>query len=190
MKKRRTSGGSVTGGTGDIKPQYLTIVATPAAADDYAVFAAAMPILRPQSGVEEATVIELLTVDYYLGIDNYGDSTSIDFAFLTGNTDRSTGDTSTVATFDTDVARPQTFGAVLRARGLTTSGAQVWVDPITYNFTDDNGNGMVFAGDFLNLVFGNVGGATVAQCIAKVKYRFVRVSLIEFIGLVQQQQQS
>jgi len=190
MKKRRTSGGSVTGGTGDIKPQYLTIAVDAGAVDDYAVFAAAMPILRPQSSVDEATVVELLTVEYYLGIANYADNTSIDFAFLTGNTDRSSAETSTLATYATDIQRPQTFGGVLRARGLATSGAQVWQDPVVYNFTDDNGNGMLFAGDFLNLVFGNVGGATVGSCIAKVKYRFVRVSLIEFIGLVQQQQQS
>jgi len=190
MKKRRTSGGSVTGGTGDIKPQYLTIAVTAGAVDDYAVFAASVPILRPQSGVEEATVVELLSVDYYLGIQNYADNTSIDFAFLTGNTDRSSADTSTLASYGQDVTRPQTFAGVLRARGLATSGAQVWEDPITYNFTDDNGNGMLFAGDLLTLVYGNVGGATAGECVAKVKYRFSRVPLIEFIGLVQQQQQS
>jgi len=190
MKKRRTSGGSVTGGTGDIKPQYLTVAVTAGAVDDYAVFAAAMPILRPQSSVDEATVVELLSCEYYLGVSNYGDNTSIDFAFLTGNTERSSADTSTLASYGQDVTRPQTFGAVLRARGLSTSGAQVWQDPVIYNFTDDNGNGMLFAGDLLNLVYGNVGGATAGECIAKVKYRFTRVPLIEFIGLVQQQQQS
>ncbi len=189
MKRARTSGGSVTGGTGDIKPQILTLDSgTAAAVSDYQVNRIALPVPRFGSMKTKATIFEILYVDWYMGIEDLADHENTKFAFLTTSTTRQSGDTATFNSAATDVTDPKTFAFVLQDKLLETSGSSIDKFPIRVNLTDDNGNGHLVATDQLTIAYGDVAGSVVSSCIAKVGYRLVNVGIQEYVGIVQSQQ--
>lgn len=182
MKRSRTSGGSQTGGTGDVKPQILTLSTGKAnAVDQYVVASVPLPVPRFGSMKTKATVFEILNVDWYLNPADFA-SSGVDFAYLsTGDVDRSTGDTSTYATFLDDLTDPRTFACVLDTENTM---------PVTIDLTDSNGNGVLVATDKIIVTMGNVGGTsgTPGTGICKVLYRLVNVGITEYVGIVQSQQ--
>lgn len=191
MSKRRKSngGGSVTGGTGDVKPQFLT-ASTPVAAavDDYIIQAINLPVVRPAATGGNATIMEFLSVDYMLPLQDFAEGTAIHAAFLTVNIGRTNGDTCTSGTLMADFADPRTFASVSQYKNTITSGGFTVDGPLHVDLTDQNGNGMLVASDVIYLVQGSVADSTVGYTVVKIKYRYVTVSLIEYIGIVQQQQ--
>lgn len=189
MKRRRTSGGSVTGGTGDVKPQYITAQTnTAGAVDDYVVNSIVLPVPRFGTTKAKTTVFEILSVDWYIGILDDADPSGVHFAFLTTATNRSDGDTSTLASFVTDLLDPRTFAAVSRHRLLSgAAGQSVHTNPLHVDLTDDNGNGVLVATDRLILVGGAVGNTAADNYIAKILYRQVDIGIEEYVGIVQSQ---
>lgn len=187
-KRGRTSGGSVTGGTGDIKPQYFTLHAAASAADDYAVEKISLPVPRFGTMKTKATIVEVLSVDWYLNMADYGDSASTAFGFLSTNTARSTGETSTLATLVEDAKDPTTLGLAVQNRVLVTQGGFTQVSPIHVEMTDENGNGVLIATDSIFIVGGFVGNTAAGEVICKMKYRLVNVGVSEYVGIVQSQQ--
>jgi len=189
MKRGRSDGGSKTGGTGDVKPQYMTMAtAVAGAVDDYRIDVFQIPIVRPSSSNNAATIMEMLSIDWYLGVRDVADPTSTHFAFITPNTVRSSGDTSTIATAAEDLADPRTSAFALRQQNQTTSGSTTMNLPIHVDLTDNNGNGMLWAADTITVVKGAISDTTVSETVAKLKYRWVRVGLIEYLGIISQQQ--
>ncbi len=188
-KRARTDGGSVTGGTGDVKPQILTLgTGTTDAPGKYAVNQVALPVPRFGTTQTKATIIEMLSVDWYINILNQGDTSSTDWAYLSTNTNRVSGDSSTAASQLVDVADPLTFGMVVNIKGLVTSGVLQREMPQHMDFTDQNGNGMLVATDRIFVAAGNVAGAVGIEAICKLKYRLVNVGITEYVGIVQSQQ--
>ncbi len=188
-KRARTSGGSVTGGTGDIKPQYLTLNTGVTATDDYTVNQVALPVPRFGTMKTMATIMELLSADWYINLVDSNDADKTDFAFLTTSTTRQDADTSTLASAATDVEDPQTFGFVMVNHfQVTAVGISSFSQPIHIDFTDDNGNGILVATDRLFVVGGNVGGTAAGNYTCKLKYRQVNVGITEYVGIVQSQQ--
>lgn len=187
---KRSYGGSVTGGTGDIKPNVLTATTgTAGAVDDYVVANIQLPVPRFGTQRGRATIFEILAVDWYLAPSDWQDITAVHFAYLTTNTDRVTNDATSAANLVQDLERPQTFAAVIRAQQTTTSGATSAVSPIHVNMTDDNGNGYLVAADRLQIVGGGIADtSTTSVYIAKIKYRMVNVGIEEYVGIVQSQQ--
>jgi len=61
-------------------------------------------------------------------------------------------------------------------------------DLIEFNCTDENGNGILVATDTFNVQVRSSQTAQLTDCKFKVLYRFVRVGLAEYIGIVQSQQ--
>ena len=189
MKRARTSGGSVTGGTGDIKPQILTLDSgTLGGLSDYVVNRIALPVPRFGNMKTKAIIFEILYVDWYMGIEDLADHENTKFAFLTTSTTRQGGDTASFGSGATDVTDPKTFAFVLRDQTLETSGAGEVKMPIRINLTDDNGNGHLVATDQLSIVYADVAGSVVSSCVAKVGYRLVNVGIQEYVGIVQSQQ--
>ena len=189
MKRRRTSGGSVTGGTGDIKPQILTgTVPAASAADDYTVQQLNLPVPRFGTMKTKATVFELLHMDWYLNPTNAGDTTGQDFGFLATQQLRSNAETSTIASWVTDVADPTAFAAVMRNHTVSTNGMIVETYPHRVDFTDGNGNGIVIATDRLFIHTGGVAQASNGQTVIKLTYRLINVGITEYVGIVQSQQ--
>jgi len=189
MKRSRTSGGSVTGGTGDIKPQVLTI-STPAAAgtDDYSVQQVNLPVPRFGTMKTKATVFELLKIEYYPRIVDTVSVTKIYGLFLATQLIRAQNDTCTALTLSEDVIDPTVFAFAMNANTLTTSGNTAITYPLTIDMTDQNGNGYVIATDRLFFHVGSVGDTTVGTSGAKLTYRLVNIGITEYVGIVQSQQ--
>lgn len=173
----------------DVFPQILTVSTNDVGAvDDYIVQQFSLPVNRVVTGrAGRAQVIELLWVDYFPGMRNVADTTSTTVAYLTSGSLRTNSDTCTVITIAEDVSHPLTIAPVVINRSFTTSGAASTVYPIRVNLTDTAGNGTLVATSRLDLVFGDVDGAAVSACTAKICYRIVTVGVTEYVGIVQSQ---
>ena len=188
-KRARTDGGSITGGTGDVKPQILTMNTGKAAAiDDYVVNQVALPVPRFGTEKTKATIMELLSIDWYLSIRDTIDTNATTWGFLSTNTTRVTGDTSTLITAAEDVEHPLTLGMTMEITAFSTSGQLEAQYPIHYEFTDMNGNGVLIATDRIFIACGAVGNGAATHATAKLKYRLVNVGITEYVGIVQSQQ--
>jgi len=185
---KRGRGGSVTGGTGDIKPQILTMVSGTSTAGQYNVIQQNLPVPRFGTMKTKATVFEILSLEWYPQLSDIADPDSVYFGYFATQQLRSTGDTTTGATVGTDVADPVTFGAFAVQKDFTTSGATVLYYPVSLDLTDGNGNGILIATDRLFLHTANIGASTQGTTTVKVKYRLVNIGINEYVGIVQSQQ--
>ncbi len=189
MAAKRLKGGSATGGTGDLKPQILTLSVGTGVIDDYAVVQIQLPVPRFGPGMSRATITEILKVWFYPAINDLGDVTSSNAMFVaTTNLGRANAQASTLATLAIDFTSTRIIAAQLLTRGISTNGGSVVSLPVTVDLTDQNGNGVLVASDTLFLVVGNVGGTAVATFVAKLLYRTVNVGVTEYVGILQSQQ--
>lgn len=184
-KRARTkrSNGSRTGGTGDIKPQILTINSGLPTLNKYVVTQVALPVPRFGSQAGRTTVIELLSLDWYIGVLDLADAAHTHWAYLTTGTDRVSGAASLLVDMNVDIVDPLTFGLACTGQANTAAPMPQHID-----FTDNNGNGMVIATDKIFIVNGSVGGTIAAGSVCKFKYRLVNIGMREYIGIVQSQQ--
>jgi len=185
-KRRRTDG--LTGGTGDIKPQYLTATTGTAAINTYGTIAITLPVPRFGAQKNKSTITELLSVDWYIGIGDLGDNNNTAFAWLSTKENRADGVTSDETTLAVDLNDPTNFAFAIKQMSLLTSGLGSTLFPIHIDLTDGNGNGFLIATDRLQITMGNISGTATSQSIAKIKYRLVNVGLPEYIGIIQSQQ--
>lgn len=182
------SRGSYTGGSGDILPQVMTVYTDAAgAADDYVNAIINLPTNRIVAGRRKVSVIELLQVDWYLGIEDLGDTASHTIGYLATYQRRANAATCSLTTIREDFRDPRVFAPAIISRFLTTSGATSVIQPVSINLTDNNGNGVMVGTDQLIITHGNVNGTAGASAIARIKYRFVDVGVTEFLGLQQSQ---
>ncbi len=189
MKRARTSGGSVTGGTGDIKPQIFTVNSGLAGAvDDYTIFQHILPVPRFGTMKTKATVMELLKVDWYLSPATLSDTQITTWGFLTTSTNRVSGETALITDLRDDLNDPKVFALAVHSTTITTSGLTSITMPISIDLTDNNGNGMLIATDRIVVVQAGINQAAVGDCIAKILYRLVNVGITEYVGIVQSQQ--
>lgn len=188
-RKRNATGGELlTGGTGDVNPQYISGLVTLSAANTVTELTLGTPIVRvgPQTG-GQAIIMELLKV--YVNMPNpdveAAGATQRNFAFSI----------ATVA-FGTTLQRlndPQVIMNINRNtdNAFTAAGTGMLsnaVDPEVWDFTDGAGHGVLIATDNL-FIQGSSSGQTAADVFRfKILYRFKKVSLVEYIGIVQSQQ--
>lgn len=188
---RKSSGGSVTGGTGDIKPQNLTVTTGVAGAiDDYVFASIALPVPRFGGSKNKATIFEFLWVDWYIGTEDLADITggvAQYWAWLSTAPTRAGGETSTLSSLGADLTDPRAFAPSLWGRSLVTSGAWTVGFPRRVDMTDSNGNGFLVATDRLVITCGSVSGALPISATAKIAYRLVDVGIEEYVGIVQSQ---
>jgi hypothetical protein len=176
MSRKRGRDGSLTGGTGDVSPQFLSFSATQSAADTTTTTQQTLPIEKIY-GNQNPTIIEVLKVFF-----TNGATTEVDNAFSCHLSTKSFGTTAT------NLAEPTVFAAYRRDIAITTSGQIAVVQPFCFDCTDTAGHGILVATDNL---FAQVSSATtgVANTVwIKVLYRFKKVGLSEYIGIVQSQQ--
>ena len=180
-----TSGGSLTGGSGDVKPQYLTGFTTaPVSGTDYSVTEIIVPGIV-LSGTDQATVTEILSVDWYLGILDLADLTAIHFGYLNTRVTHQTDDPVSLVTIQADLRDPGTFGFGLVQRELTgTAGITDSVMPLHLDLTDQNGNGFLVGSNRMILTTGAFGNATAAGGVVKILYRLSNVGIREYVGIV------
>lgn len=190
MKRARTSGGSVTGGTGDVKPQILTLSTGIApAVGQYVVGQVSLPVARFGGMKTKTTVIEMLWVDWYLNLRNTADATTFEFGYLSTSSLRVTAETVNSVKMEEDVGDPRTFAYVLIDKVLNGGSGQLAdVHPQRINLTDMNGNGILIATDTITIVGGAFANQIAGSYIAKVCYRTVNIGISEYVGIVQSQQ--
>lgn len=183
----KTSGGSLTGGTGDVKPQLMTVaLPAPSGINDYSVLEFAIPRII-MGARDSATVMEILKVYFYVGLDNLADSSYTMGAFLSTSLIRVQDSTANVATLASDMINPTVFASVVSTVLTTTTGAVTYTMPITIDLTDNNGNGILIATDKIFYTQGMTANILVSTGVVKILYRMVNIGITEYVGIVQSQ---
>ncbi len=189
MSKRMRGGGSVTGGTGDIKPQILTLSVEAGAIQDYRVNQIRLPTIRFGSRQGRATITEILKVWFWPALEDALDSATTNMCSIaTTNLNRVSAEAVTLTTLAADLLDTHIIASVAFVNTISTNGGMSMTFPYTVDLTDSNGNGVLVATDTLFIVGANAGGATAGSFVAKVLYRLVDVGVQEYVGILQAQQ--
>lgn len=180
----------MTGGTGDVSPQWLTALATPQTGAS-AETSIQLPVTRiPQSGV--ATIIEVLRI-YVDWLDTNLGATAADVTQMAVCT---IGTKSFGTTQNLGLGEPTVFATVREVfnKAFTAAGTfSTVVNPVqVFDCEDGAGHGVLVATDkmYVQITLGAAvnppsGGA---QVPVKLLYRFKNVSIEEYVGIVQSQQ--
>lgn len=188
MPKRQASsyGDQLTGGTRDVNPQFMSGTLTLSAANTNTTVTQGTPIVRvgPQTG-GEAIIMEVLKI--------YADMPPVDtdaagatarvinlFFATKGGTPASFSDTSVFGFFQRQIRNAFTAAG--------TGLLDIQDDVKELDLTDGAGHGVLIATDNI-FITGETSNQTAASTFSwKILYRFKRVSLVEYIGIVQSQQ--
>lgn len=187
-RARNSTGGSVTGGTGDVKPQFMTVnLPVPTAGSLYTVATGQVPRIILGDD-EDATIMEMLKVHWYTGIRDEGDVDSLNSGFLNTRALHVQNDSASLTSLTADAADPGTFGMFLHDKSIVTSGGRSLTLPFTVDLTDNNGNGILIATDRFIVTVGAVSDSTPSGATVKILYRMVNVGIREYIGILASQQ--
>ena len=193
MSRKRTAGSygdQLTGGTHDVNPQTLSGSITLSAANTVTEVTLGTPIVRvgPQTG-GNAIIMELLKV--------WCDFPEIDQdnAAATARRMRFSGSTASsgVTPAMTGLSNPiNLFYMESQVRNAFTAAGTGLLEndrsPHEFDFTDGAGHGVLVATDNLFIQATTTGQANASIFQFKILYRFKKVSLVEYIGIVQSQQ--
>jgi len=184
---KRARGGTLTGGTGDVSPQWMTFTQTQSAADTTTSTTQAIPVQRLQTA-GKAQVMEVLKVAIiptqlpaFASAAEVADAQSIMFS------------TANFGTTATTFGEPRVFaGFSFSQRGAFTAAGTYGMTqipfPLVLDTTDGAGHGVLIATDniFVQNSSSGTGAANVTQC--KILYRWKNVTMTEYVGIVQSQQ--
>lgn len=188
MKRARVNSNDLTGGTGDVNPQWLSDTAAQSAADTTTTTQLTLPIQRIASNSPgQAIVMEVLKV--FVQIPTFG---SIASAAETTDTQNLIFSTRNTGTTNQSWGDPQVFAEAraIRQGAFTAAGTYGYQEYplISMDLTDGAGHGILIATDqiFVQAISTGTGNTNTYQY--KILYRWKRVSLAEYIGIVQSQQ--
>lgn len=177
----------LTGGSGDVNPQYLSGRITQTSADATTSVSIPLPVSKiPQAN--QATIIEILKI-------------YVDFNNFFGGTAAIESDFSRKICFSTinfggvqgEFNEPNLFCQVeQKKRGAFTALGTYYMyegdNPFVFDLTDGAGHGLLIATDN---IFGQASSNLTTQTNVinyKILYRFKTVGLLEYVGIVQSQQ--
>lgn len=177
---------SLTGGSGDVSPQYYnTGVLSMSAPNTFTQLALALPINRLQTRDGKVTVMEFLKVYWNPSEPDANPPAG-------GGVVGISGALSTSSTTSNDPSNPKTVAWMEKqVRGSFTAAGTygtVYYEPVVWDFTDGAGHGVLVATDTLYMAVSSIGFIGAGSISAKILYRFKDVSLEEYIGIVQSQQ--
>ncbi len=135
----------------------------------------------------DATIMEILKVWFYVGIEDGADLDMILTGCLSTTLLRSNSATVNVANMFANILSPTTFASFTEQRALLTSGAHVAGTPHEIDLTDNNGNGILVATDRIFVTTGMLNNTVVSASCVKILYRMVNVGITEYVGIVQSQ---
>lgn len=175
MKRGRSD--TLTGGTKDINPQFLTFTAAQSAADTTTTTQVPMPIQRLPQG-NRSQVMEVLKVMFW-------NSTVVE-------TDNSVQVYLSTTNFQTTAPSAQfgdayVFAAWNRLLGITTSGQFIRDEPVVVDLTDGVGHGILIATDFIFATVASTGTSAAQTIRCKILYRMKNVGLQEYVGILASQ---
>lgn len=176
MPKRSYAATGLTGGTGDVNPQYLSGFGGQSANDTETTTTISIPIQRlPSSG--RAQVMEVLKVIVRMPTPLETDS-NVGCAFSTsskGTTAAAWSDSQVFAQFDS-VSRVTTSGQFINERFQER------------DLTDGAGHGYLIGTDNIYLQVYSSATSTTNTVSFKILYRWKNVGITEYVGIVQSQQ--
>lgn len=183
MKRGRKD--QLTGGSGDVNPQIITITAVQPGNDAPVVVRQPLPIPRLPTAPGRNLVIELLAVDYYRLTTSYNASTVS--SWLVALTTSPSLKTSSLAALQDPQLLEAWYSQLVTPAGAVNEPFQVETDR-WQDLTDQAGHGVLVASDFINVGFYTSATGAPNVCVLKLYYRWKDVSLTEYIGIVQSQQ--
>ncbi len=163
---------ALTGGTGDVNPQWLRFEVTESAANTFTQAEIQIPVMRVGFQQNRAQVIEILAIEIQVpgGSELDGDGTAFQIT---------TGSKAATADFtDSDVL--YLYRDIV---SFTTSG-QTRFDRIKFtNYTDGAGHGPIVATASIFVAVAGASQAAALTFFGRILYRFKNISLSEFVGI-------
>lgn len=184
MPKRKSE--SLTGGTGDVNPQYMHGTFTQLGVDTTTSTAFNLPITRIPQG-QRVTILEVLKIwvmNNAFGAVNSAteQSEDVSVAFSTINMG------SLIASFN----EPNVFAYFTRDRqsAFSALGTYAYIidEPRMVDLTDGAGHGFLLANDQMFIQCSSAGTGLAMGTWFKMLYRFKTVGIVEYVGIVQSQQ--
>lgn len=186
MKRARSD--SLTGGTKDVNPQFISGIVTETAANTFTSVQIALPVVRPMaSSSNKTTIVEFLKI--------YCDFPDLDLDAAAATSRLMVFTISTVAVTSGTNGLDNTR-VIMRiehsVRNAFTAAGSAMLDvqnnPRVIDLTDGAGHGVLVATDSMFVAFATSGFTAATSVAWKVLYRFKDVGLTEYIGIVQSQQ--
>lgn len=185
---KRVADMELTGGSGDVNPQTMLIVANGpvGGAGGSQRTTVGLPIPRLPTPAGKSLVMEILWVEFvHRGLTATAGATSEYHMSLTTNPSQPVNATAAVSD-------PRTIADWNHAVTASAAPTSFWdVENITeVDLTDQAGHGFLVATDnlFLDVYTAGPAGANMNNPVCRIGYRFKLVSLQEYIGIVQSQQ--
>ena len=184
MPKKERGGDQLTGGTGDVNPQWMNIRSSAVISTSFATTTAPTPINKFPEGSGRVVIMEILKVFFFPGILANSTTNNNFQMYLTTKNFAST----TPPNF---FSEGSLIAGFWYTTGFSANGSPTFLEPFTVDLTDGSGHGMLVATD--NLYLGQIQSAasepfSAGTTFVKILYRFKKVSLQEYIGIVQSQQ--
>jgi len=186
MPKARRPRESLTGGTGDVNPQWMICQFTPTTPGTTQTVPFLCPINRVPQTSTRATVMEVLRVRFQIpNLPDIANAAETEHLY-----------TASIGTQDHGAVNniwstPDVFAMISRERNGSWTAAGTYSDTndnfLEIDLTDGAGHGVLVATD---TVQGQLQGtATFATWFrARILYRVKNVSILEYVGIVQAQQ--
>lgn len=173
----------LTGGTGDVNPQYLMIHLLQTAANTYTEVEYPIPVRRMAMPKGRCQIIEILKVLVGFAPGDFGSATVAphDYIYESQITTRSFA--SMVFLND-----PNVIHYHKKIYSMGASADAYWEDPITCDLTDGAAHGLIVASQSLYFGVNTAGQAAAINADCRILYRFKNVGLGEFVGLAIQNQ--
>jgi len=197
-RRRSSKGGSLTGGTGDVNPQWFNLGGAGVAYTDANPIAAKnsyntytvpiQPAAMMSAGKGRTMVMEILRVEFQLSGAMGSQNTSLQAAICS----RAPG-----AAPDITLGKPHVLASIAfdpwDISGGSGGAAYQIIGLKSVDVTDDTGHGIIFAGQTIFLALENpaVAGANGTPAThaltGRILFRWKNVSLQEYIGVVTSQ---
>ena len=184
MKRARDS---LTGGTKDVSPQWLSFATLQTAADTTTTISQAIPRQFLQQGQKMVQVMEVLKV-----IFDFPSFNAIASAAESSDSMSIMLSTTSFLTTGVSWSEPRVFAGwrVARLGAFTAAGSYGYAEPrmVVVDTSDGAGHGILIATDniFSQVVSAGTGQAN--NVSTKIMYRWKNIPIEEFVGLVQSQQ--
>lgn len=182
---KRGRGSELTGGTGDVSPQLLTMNVVMTAANTLTTAEIPLPINRFKEKSGRVVAVEALKVFFDLSEADANPAAGGSVLQISANL-------ATASVGSTGSTDPRVFAFTQKnIRGAFTAagtyGTAYW-DPIVLDLTDGAGHGVILATDNIFFSVNSSNFVAAGNGVAKLLYRFKEISLQEYIGIVQSQQ--
>jgi len=182
MPKR--SRDTLTGGSGDVNPQILTISAVQTGADVSTIVQQPLPIPRYPTSPGKNLVMEFLWIDYY-HVNPSAPAGVTATNLITVTTNPTAFATSLPALQDARLLDAWYKQVVSAAAPADRS---FFPAENSQDLYDGAGHGLLVATDNLYIGVYSIASAVANQYVIKIAYRWKIVTLEEYIGIVQSQQ--